>query len=54
MTPDALWLAEVRQELWSEHRWEDQWCRTYGVGLYAGIAEWHRQNIRRINPWFLG
>lgn len=54
MRPEDLWWAEVRAELWSEHHWEDLWCRTYGVGLYASIAEWAREQIRRVSPWFRG
>jgi hypothetical protein len=54
MTPEMLYLAELRRELWSEYQREDLWCRTYAVGLYAGISEWHRRTIRTFNPWFRG
>lgn len=55
MTRDEeLYLADLRQEMWAEHHWEDWWCRTYGVGLYASTAEWLRVMIRRDWPHYRG
>lgn len=50
----AAWLEQVAAEQREERGWEDLWCRTYCVGLYANISEWHRENIRAANPWFRG
>lgn len=43
-------LAEANQET----LWEDAWCRTYGVGIYAAIPESHRIWLRQVNPHFRG
>jgi hypothetical protein len=54
MTAEVLYLAALRQEMWAEHQWEDLWCRTYAVGVYAAIPESHRAWLRSVNPWFCG
>lgn len=51
---DAHILHQLLREQAEESRWEDLWCRTYCVGVYASIPESHREWIRRNNPWFLG
>jgi hypothetical protein len=42
------YLQHLREELWAEDRWADDWLRWYFLGPYSRISQSHRDFINQI------